>query len=81
MANLRYMDSEAETFQVSYGKLDSTEWRVLEARVDGKEGFSWGDKLDGILQYPTRWDTLILADSMNRAESGTIYLGPMMLVY
>jgi len=80
-SNLRFVDSEDETFQVSYGKLESSEWRVLEARVDGKEGFSWGNKLDGILQYPTRWDTLFLADSMNRAESGSIYLGPMMLVY
>lgn len=82
LARLRVADSEGQTFQPDYGRLNFSEWRCLTAEMTGEGAGHWGGANDGIVRYPVSWDTLFLLDSAGgRKASGVVYLGPLMLCY
>jgi hypothetical protein len=72
---LRFVDAEGETFQPGGPRLTWTGWRYITMPVDGRESGQWGLKSDGVVQYPIRWDSLVLLDSAGqKATAGTLYL-------
>lgn len=81
LARLRFTDSEGETFQSDYGILSNSAWNVYEANLDGINVGHWGEKPNGIVDYPIHWDTPVLIDTVNTKREGTVYIGPLMLVY
>jgi hypothetical protein len=80
-ARLRFIGSDSQTFQPDYGKLDFTNWRVMETYITGKDASHWSGPNDGVVKYPIKLDTLFLLDSLELKMNGTIYLGPAMLCY
>lgn len=82
LARLRFTDSDNQTFQPDYGRIDFTDWRCLTADLTGAGAGHWGGKNDGKVRYPIRWDTLFLLDNAGgRKNEGGVYLGPMMVCY
>lgn len=81
-AGLRYTGSDNQFFQQSYGRLDTSDWRVLEGDISGAGIVYWGATADGIVRYPLSWDSLLLVDNETKqAASGTVYVGPAMICY
>lgn len=81
-ARLRFVDSDGQTFQPNYARLDFSEWRCIEADLTGESAGHWGGKNDGMVRYPISWDTIFLLDNTGgRKSKGTIFLGPLMLCY
>lgn len=82
VARLRVTDSEQQTFQPDYGRLNFTGWRAMKASLTGEAAGHWGGPNDGLMRYPISWNTLFLLDSPGgRKTEGVVYLGPMMLCY
>ena len=82
VARLRVVDSGGQSFQPNYGELDFADWRCLTAPMTGEAAGHWGGANDGVMRHPISWDTLFLLDNVGGAKkSGTVYIGPLMLVY
>ncbi len=82
LARLRLTDSDGQTFQPDYGRLDFADWRCLTADLTCASAGHWGGRNDGIVRYPISWDTIFLLDNAGgRKKTGTVYLGPLMVCY
>ena len=77
----RFQDSKGETFQPSFGPLSWKGWKRVEMPLDGKEAGHWGGDQNGAVDYPIRWDSLFLIDSMREAGSGSIEFAFPLLIY
>lgn len=82
LIRLRITDSGKQTFQQDFGRLNFTDWRCLESKLDGSGAGFWGGRNDGVVRYPISWDTILLLDkNADEARKGTVYFGPMMMCY
>jgi len=82
LSRLRLLDSDGQTFQPDYGRLNFAEWRCLTADLTCASAGHWGGKNDGVVRYPVSWDTLFLLDNAGgRKSNGTVHLGSLMVCY
>lgn len=82
-ARLRYRGSDNQTFQATYGRLDSRQWEILGASLNADGVTFWGGSADGTVRYPLTWDSLLIIDkpSSGDACAGEVFIGPIMLSY
>lgn len=74
----RVRDAKGETFQPAGLPVSWKGWRRVEMPLDGSEAGSWGG--DGKVDWPIRWDTLILVDSTRDGGEGSMELSGAMLI-
>lgn len=80
VARCRFIDAEGEVFQPSGFLLNFKGWKWMTIPMDGSETAHWG-KGDGTVQYPIRWDSLLLIDSAHRRKTeGEIWVAGMTLI-
>lgn len=80
---LRYIDATQQVFQFTFGKLDWSGWRWLEAPLDGRQASYWEGANDGVVHYPVRILSPILVDSRrDKATAGAVmFAGPTVLSF
>jgi hypothetical protein len=77
----RFQDSKGETFQSTAGDLNWTGARRVELPLDGGAATHWGGNNDGQIDYPIRWDSLLLLDSSRSPGSGSLDFAWPILIY
>lgn len=82
-ARLRYRGADNQTFQPTYGTLDSRQWQILGTRLTGDGVVFWGGPADGVVRYPLAWDSLLIMDKPGSKDdyAGEVFIGPIMLCY
>lgn len=79
---LRVAGKDGQTFQHTYGRLETNQWEVMTANFSGRGTGFWGASEDGVVRYPLTWETLVLVDNlMGKAKEGEVLVGPVMLCY
>jgi hypothetical protein len=77
----RILDSAGQYLQPTLADIDWEGWKFVTCRLDQPIDGHWGGPNDGNIHWPISWNTLLLLDSNKKEQSGTIYVGPMRLVY
>ena len=67
---LRFSDRSGQTFQVDHGVIDWSGWKWVEMPLDGSSAHSWGGAGDGAVQYPIRWEAMVLLDNGKVRSNG-----------
>ena len=78
---LRIEDAGGQVFQPNYGFTDFNDWRYMDVDLICKRSNHWGGKNDGRIQYPIKWNSIFVVESVDGKIQGAIHLGPMMLCY
>jgi hypothetical protein len=78
----RLNDSTGQCFQPNLATMDWEGWRFVTSRLDASTIGWWGGAKDGVIHWPLKWETLVLLDSNGgKEQSGTVYVGPLWLMY
>jgi hypothetical protein len=76
----RFIDAEGQTFQPDGPRVDWRGWRWVNLPMSGGTMAHWG-RGDGEVQYPIRWDTVLLLDNVSKKKvRGEIWVGGVMTV-
>lgn len=70
-ARVRVVDSQGQTFQLTFGQVTWTGWQYKTVAVGGTS--FWGGPADGVIHWPISWDTYFLWDSSQNAQTGIMY--------
>jgi hypothetical protein len=79
--NIRFRDSQGQTFQVNGGKMTEKGMQHFTFDMTGQKSSHWGGPNDGVVHYPIAFDSLIIDGTRRPCGPFNVDVYPPVLVY